>query len=273
MEQLLIFFLRFRNLLLYLFLLTLSLVYAFHSSKSLSNRLTQLSLAEIAPIHHSLNAIYGYFGLKRINDSLQSEIRVLKQRQFNELATRSVAKTDLSDTEKNRYLLHSANIIYATRNAEVNFFIIDKGENDGIKPEMGVIHHDGVVGIIRDVSSNFSRAISILHQQVGISIRNQQTDDVGIMKWTRTTPTKMEISDFQKSKTVSINDTIETSGISTYFPKSIPLGRISKIDSVSNPIYFQLEVELFEDPFSQRLIYVIEDLQKNEIDSLLSSVK
>ena len=273
MGQFLFFFLRFRNLLFYLFLLTLSLIYAFQSSNPISNNLTRFSLAAIAPIHRSANSIYGYFGLKKINDSLHIEIRELKEQKLNRYPTPSISSLDSPNVGMDRYRLRNANVIHSNKNFEANFFIIDKGKNDGIKPEMGVIHHDGVLGITRDVSSNFSRVISILHKDVGTSIRNRQTGDVGILKWTLTTSTKMVITDFLKSKVISLNDTIETSGISSFFPASIPLGRITKIDSVRNPIYYRLEVELFEDPFSQRLVYIVEDSQKIEMDSLLFSVE
>ena len=272
MGRLILFFTRFRNLFLYLFLLSLSLIYAFQSSNHLSNSLTQFSLIAIAPIHHSANAVYGYFGLKKNNDSLLTEIRELKEFKMNHQRSMKVLASDSLRIDRNRYQLYDANIIYSTRNFDINFFIIDKGKNDGIRPEMGVIHHDGVLGITKDVSSNYSRVISILHKDIGISIRNQQTRDVGIMRWSMITPTKMEISDFQKSKEVSLNDTIVTSGISSFFPASILLGRISKIDSVSDPIYYQLEVELFEDPFSQRWAHIVEDLIKIEIDSLFLSI-
>ncbi len=269
MDRLILLFIRFRNFFLYLFLLSLSLIYAFQSSNPLSDNLTRLSLVLIAPIHHSANSVYGYFGLKKNNDSLLTEIRELKEFKINHHASIKFLVDDSVRIDMNRYHLHNANIIYSTRNFDVNFFIIDKGKNDGIRSEMGVIHHDGVLGITKDISPNYSRVISILHKDIRINIRNQQTKDVGIMRWSMITPTKMEVSDFQKSKKISLNDTIITSGISSFFPASIPLGIISKIDSVSDPIYYRLEVELFENPFSQRWAYIVEDLKKIEIDSLL----
>ena len=273
MERLLSFLFRFKNFLLYLFLLIPCLVYFFLTSPEASSKLNEFTLNVIAPVHQSVNSITLYFKLRKINDSLIVENQQLNQFKFNQLHNQKMATINFIDKNLSPYDLKAANIIFASRSSDKNYFIVDKGSDDGIKPEMGVIHNRGVLGITRDVKSNYTRVISLLHRDLGLSVRVQPSGAIGILKWSHKTPTTMVISDIQKSSHIMINDIVETSGISTYYPDKIKIGKVSLIDSLSDPVYHRILVELFENPLSKKVAYLVSNTKISNIESLLKPLE
>ena len=64
-----------------------------------------------------------------------------------------------------------------------NFLTIDKGLADGVRPRMGVLAPDGMVGIVRVVTKNYSLVLSVLNQQSKISVALKKTGHFGSLIW------------------------------------------------------------------------------------------
>ncbi len=56
---------------------------------------------------------------------------------------------------RRKYLYVNAKVINNTVNKQFNFITLDKGSESGIGPEMAVISGDGIVGIVKSVSSGY----------------------------------------------------------------------------------------------------------------------
>ena len=80
-----------------------------------------------------------------------------------------------------RYI--SAKVISNSVQFRNNYFMLDKGYRAGIKKDMGVVTMDGVVGIIIDVSENYSSGISLLHKDSRISGRIKKNDQLVNISW------------------------------------------------------------------------------------------
>ena len=63
-----------------------------------------------------------------------------------------------------------ANVIKNSYLNQRNYLIIDKGHEDGITSEMGVISDQGIIGVVKSVSKNYSSVISILNQDLKIIV-------------------------------------------------------------------------------------------------------
>ena len=64
-----------------------------------------------------------------------------------------------------------------------NFLTLNKGSKDGIRIGQGVIINDGIVGIVKSVSQNYSLVISILNKKTNVSIKFKKNNYVGSLKW------------------------------------------------------------------------------------------
>ena len=64
-----------------------------------------------------------------------------------------------------------------------NFLTLNKGIKDGIKIGQGVVINDGIVGIVKSVSQNYSLVISILNKKTNVSIKFKKNNYVGSLIW------------------------------------------------------------------------------------------
>ena len=65
-----------------------------------------------------------------------------------------------------------------------NTFTIDRGENDGIQPNMAVVVPSGVVGFVTDVYPNSARVQTILDPRsaIGVIVQRPESRLAGVVK-------------------------------------------------------------------------------------------
>ena len=74
--------------------------------------------------------------------------------------------------------------------------------------------------------------------------------------------------DIPKQAPVVKGDTIITGGLSTIFPKGIPVGTVETFELDETGNYFILEVRLFNDMTNLGNVHVIQNMDYEEIQSL-----
>jgi rod shape-determining protein MreC len=213
-----------------------------------------------------------YFRLKHINDSLIRENAVLVENLILlDYATDQIPETD---TAYLRYHLIPAFICNSTVYLRNNHLTLCKGSREGIRPGMGVISAEkGIVGLVRNVSTNFAHVMSILNTQTRISCAIQGLNAHGNLVWKNTDPLRMTLEAVPKHQQISLGDTIMTSGYSTMFPKGIPVGKIENFMIIPGSNSYEITVKLFNDVTNIRYAYVIQNRFAAEQSSLEAEVK
>src|SRR5690606_11043361 len=90
----------------------------------------------------------------------------------------------INDTLRERkYRYKVAEVINNSTNKQLNYLTLNKGEREGIKPEMGIINENGLVGIVKNVSAHFSTAIPIINLNYTASAELARTGDFGLLEW------------------------------------------------------------------------------------------
>ena len=168
---------------------------------------------------------------------------------------------------------HLAKVVEGTVNKRNNYITLDKGYNDGIRPDMGVISLDGVVGIIKDVSPNFSIAMSILNSHFRVSVKIKNRDDVfGVLTWDDADIRHAQINNLAHIENVKVADTVVTQH-SLIFPPDYPVGVVSSITPKTEGGFFVLKVRLLV-PFNRlRNVYIIEQNYSEELNYLMERTK
>ena len=120
-------------------------------------------------IYGMSTGITGYFNLRDINEDLQHRNSDLELELLNLKATlRKYQEVDYAmstpvDSSLSRYNFIIAHVINNSVNRPHNFITIEKGSEDGIKPEMGVVDQNGVVGKINvDEEPDLARAYRVM---------------------------------------------------------------------------------------------------------------
>ena len=145
------------------------------------------------------------------------------------------------------YDIYRADVINNSLTHVDNYITIDKGENDGIRPEMGVINGNGVVGIVYQTSANYSVVIPILNSKSSISCKIKRSDYFGFLKWDGGSSEYATVKDMPRHSLFSLGDTIVTSGHSAVFPGGIPIGTVEDMSDSHDGLSYLLKVKLFTD--------------------------
>ena len=166
------------------------------------------------------------------------------------------------------FTYHLAKIVEGTINKRNNHLTLDKGYNDGIRTDMGVISLDGVVGIVKEVSPNFSVVLPILNSQFSIFAKVKNTNASGILTWDGTNIRYAQIKNLPHIENVKVSDTVVTQH-SLIFPPDYPIGIVSSINKKTIGGYFVLELRLLV-PFERlKNVYVIQQNYSEELNNLM----
>ena len=268
MQQIINFLIRNKTFLLFLLLFSISLFltiqsHSYHKSKFINsaNFLT-------GGIYEAANNIGDYFNLKTENAILLEENNRLKSILFN--TTKDNLKEQYKDSSliNASYKLTAAHVYKNSFSATNNYLTINKGKRDSIKQDYGVITSKGIVGIIDNTSKKYARVMSVLNTNIRVNAQLKKTNHFGTLKWNGKSPEYAQLVDLPKQAPVNVGDTIITGGLSTIFPKGIPIGVISafKIDATEN--YFEIDIKLFNDMTNVGHVYIIENLDTEEISTL-----
>ncbi len=215
-----------------------------------------------------------YLNLRTVNDSLVRENAKLHQQiQQMQQADRSVVVRDTIETPVvinedsliyDCFLYTEAKIINNSTNRLNNFITLDKGYKDGLEKEMGLVGANGVVGIIKDVSANYSSAMSLLHKNIRISAKIKANNYFGIIVWQGRNPDIVSFRDIPNHVEVNKGDTIVTSGFSAIFPEDILIGVVEEISLKDGANFYTIDVRLASDFRRLKYVYAIENLNKDE---------
>src|SRR5271166_5793407 len=104
---------------------------------------------------------------------------------------------------------------------------IDKGYNDGIKPDMAVITADGIVGKVLRVYRSTSLVLLIDDQTSGVGAILDKTRLQGILRGTPSGEVVLE--KVMSDETVPPGELVLTSGGDGIFPKGLLVGRVTKV--------------------------------------------
>lgn len=264
MQQIINFFIRNKNFLLFAFLFLIALLltiqsHSYHRSKFINsaNFLT-------GGIYSTVNSIDQYFGLKDENKKLLEENNRLKTILFNDENELNIDTTLLS----NRYSLIPALVYKNSYSATNNYLTINKGERDSITEDLGVITSKGIVGIVDNTSKNYARVMSILNTNSRVNAKLKKSDHFGTLRWNAKSPEIVQLVDIPKQAPIVEGDTIITGGRSIIFPEGIPIGVVTDFNIDETQNYYQVNIKLFNDMTSIGHVHVIRNLDASEIKAL-----
>lgn len=152
-----------------------------------------------------------------------------------------------------------------------NFITINKGTEDGIAPNMGVISTNGVVGITYKSSRHYTLVIPILNSMSSISCKVTPGDAFGYLKWKGGDCRIAQLCDIPRYAKVNVGDSIITSGHSSFFPEGLLVGTISHFDPLSDNLSNLIDVKLSTSFVHLRHVFVINNPDTAERQNLLDS--
>ncbi len=269
MQQIINFILKNKNFLLFLFLFFISIVFTIQSHSYHKSKFINSANFLTGGVYNTVNNISVYFNLKSQNEILKEENNRLKSLLYNASQTKDSTYID-STSFKSLYKFSAANIIKNSYSISNNILLINKGSNDSIQEDFGVISSKGIIGIISKTSNHYASVISILNTTSMISAQLKKTDHYGTLTWDAKSPKFVQLVDIAEIAPVQFGDTIVTSGRSSIFPKGVPIGSVHDFHLDQSENYYEITVELFNDMTNLEHVYTIENKDREEINNLLN---
>ncbi|MGK0364383.1 MAG: rod shape-determining protein MreC [Saprospiraceae bacterium] len=210
-----------------------------------------------------------YLQLDTYADSLARANARMLEKLDNAIFIHQIEEDSIKRTEwDQQYVLTSAKIVDKTVSRKNNFFILNRGKTHGIKKNSGVITEKGLIGIVVDVSKDYSQVMTVLHQQSRLSAALRRTGDFGSLIWDGDDYRYLSLVDVPKHVQPVKGDTIQTSGFSQMFPEGIMIGKIEAFDLEPGSNFYDIRVRLSEDMRTVKYGYIVDNLKRAQIDSL-----
>ena len=255
-----------RNLIIYLFLSFVTFNYLYNNSSVHYSGFGKAGTFISGSTSRISSYINSYFNLRQENNKLIEENLELKKNEFQFIYNSD--NRDVSESKIDNTI--SAKVILNSINKSKNIIVINKGELNGITKEMGVISSKGVVGIIKNITDNYSSIVSLLNTDLKINAILKNSSTIGSISWNGLDPRIIQLNDIPLSSSIKVGDTIVTGGMSFYFPKGIPIGRIEDYNNTSLEGYYSINVSIFSDFSSLSNLYILARTDNDEIKSLLN---
>ncbi len=205
--------------------------------------------------------------LTKSNIRLQQENNALRDALAD--ATRDTTLTERLMREKLAgYDMLPAKVVSNGCGRANDFLVIDRGESDGVRPEMGVVGGGGVVGIVYLTGAHNSLVIPITNRKSSVSCRVRGQGYFGFLQWDGTSRRRATLDEVPRYARVKRGDVVETSGYSAVFPPGIFVGRVRSVGNSSDGQSFKLDVALGTNFANLRDVAVVTTPYKAEIDTL-----
>ncbi len=172
--------------------------------------------------------------LKEQVDELLVENTLLQQDKSELVRLQELYKMD---TQYDAYEKVGANIISRDTGNWYSSFVIDKGEDDGLKLDMNVIADGGLVGRITTIGPNWAKVTSIIADNANVSAKTLSTSDTMIVSGDLEAMKEGIIRFSQlvdSANVVAEGDKIVTSHISDKYLPNILIGYVYSIQTDSN---------------------------------------
>lgn len=274
MRNLINFLFRYSAWILFIIYTVASCVLLFRNSPYQHHVFLTSANSVVSGVYSASSSVTAYFNLKGLNEDLQRrntdlELEVLNlKRTIDFYREKEYADSVPVDSSLQRYSFITAHVINNTITKSHNYITLNKGTEDGLRPEMGVVDQNGVVGIVNVVGPHSARVISLLNPFLRLSCKVKGHNHVGSLVWQGNDYTYAILEELPRHAEFQNGDTIVTSGYSTVFPEGVPVGVVEEGMKEHDENFYALKVRLFTDFATLSTVRVIRDEMTDEINDL-----
>ena len=121
-----------------------------------------------------------------------------------------------------------------------------------MRTDQPVVTGDGLVGKVSAVSSNAAQVTLITDHTSGVSAQVVPDGASGLVKARVGDPSDLLLDFVQKGRPVAKGATVVTAGwrssrLESLFPRGIPIGKVTRVDSTERELYQRVHLQPFAD--------------------------
>lgn len=223
----------------------------------------------VGNIYETADKTKEYFFLLDENKKLVDEnLKLRNQLKLNYNIIPLEVYTKKDTLYKKQYSYISCKVVNSSVNKRRNFITLNIGSSQGIKQDMAIISSDGIIGVVNNVSENFSSAMSIIHKDVRINCQLKKDRSYGPLIWDGIDYRYCLLTDIPTHSKIVRGDTVITSELSGIFPEGITVGVVESFERKQNESYYTAKIKLSADLKKANHVYVIINKNKFEKNTL-----
>ncbi|MBW6408832.1 rod shape-determining protein MreC [Clostridium weizhouense] len=188
-------------------------------------------------VKETLDFFLNFSEVKNQNRDLTTENEELKSKllQYSDLEQENERLRDVLNFSKqnNNYNYIGCDIIGYSGGSFLDGYIVNKGENEGIKKGMIVISAKGLVGQVTTVGSNWSIIQSLINENIAVSVMVESTrESTGYLKGYKDNKNRnlAKVYNLPMDSEIKEGDVIMTSGVGRIYPKEIKIGEVISVE-------------------------------------------
>ncbi len=188
-------------------------------------------------IHWSRTALEStwadYLDLRHVRDQNRQLAKMVERLRLEQAALLEDARQGqrlqamLGFQEKYIYSTVAAQVYGFSGSDRSHVFYIDKGADEGLKPDMAVIAADGIVGKVRDVFPHTAQVLAVNDPTSGAGVILETTRIRGILKGDA--EGRLEVVGIMADERIKPGEKVLTAGGDLVFPRGLPVGVVEKV--------------------------------------------
>ena len=209
--------------------------------------------------------LFGWFGdtldAKSENERLEGEVEDLRKRlgaaetaRRDNAQLRGLVRLGRSDGFPEGTAPVTARVIARSPTVWYSIVKIDKGSGDGVREDQPVIAAGGLAGRVTRVTGGTAEVSLITDASSAVSAQIMPAGAAGIVKPQVGQPEDLLLDFVERGRRVTEGTTVVTSGftssregVSSLFPRGIPIGRVTEVDLDEVELYQRVHIRPFAD--------------------------
>jgi rod shape-determining protein MreC len=230
--------------------------------------LRAIAFGSFATVTSIVTDIFSVKNLKRENQELR-EINAKLMLQISKLRGYGIVNSELkrllSLKDTTNLPLIPSTIVSRSLSMTQNTITLNVGANDKVLPGMPVINDQGLIGIIKSTSDDFSIARTLHNVDLKLTVTDERSRVSGILKWTGE---ELIIINVPFTFDVKIGDRIITSEMSSIVSVPIPIGIVEEFEAVETGLFSYIKVKPFVKLTPVENVFILALVKSKQINDL-----
>ena len=197
---------------------------------------------------------------------MQTEIIVLKQ-QISETRVLSALVDFARVQPENRYL--AATVIGRDPSPFLEYVIINRGSDDGLRRGMPVVTQQGLIGRVAAVTADAARVQLITDPASSINVKLEPSGAQAVIRGE--VSGEISLAMIPQSAPVEIGDLILTSGLGGNYPANILIGQVTGVRRRETDLFQSASVQPVVDFNQLEIVLIITNFRPIDISPLVST--
>ncbi|MBX7408593.1 rod shape-determining protein MreC [Clostridium chauvoei] len=223
-------------------------------------------------IKGSLGFVFNFSKVKQENEDLANKNIELENKllEYDKLKDENERLREVLNfkNSKNNYDYLGCEIIGYSGGNFTDGYIIDKGEDQGLKKGMVVIANKGLVGQVTSTGSNWAIVESLINENIAVSVMvNSTRETTGILKGYRdhNNQNLIQVTNLPMDSAIKEGDVILTLGLGQIYPKEVRIGEVISVETDNVKVMKSAIVKPYVDFNKLEELFVVVPKETREI--------